>query len=1058
MLVVDDLVQETTSTQGTGAITLAGAVVGCQSFASIGDGNTTYYRIVNGNNSEIGVGTYTASNNTLSRDTVERSIISGVAGQSKINLTSTSIVMCVMPAKKTVIDAATLLNIGGARFLDLKNQGFSLIGTNPNITSNTIPSQTSAGNITAKVLHTAVSDCNEIALLYNNFTVIQPSQSFQGNYNPILVGGSLQAKGALGYTDDTGEIVPLSFKNGKRKTHIDAGGIAITEPEFFPLKANQEFYTRSYLGFNLPPSPLPPVLTAQSTGGTLPANNTFYACIVLVYADGLESMTSQAASVTTSATTTNAVLVTSPFSVVSGTATSGSSNTLVLSSASWTTNQYQYMTVTIASGTGAGQSLVIASNTSTTLTTTSNWTTNPDSTSVFNIIDPKLAGAAIGYKVLSVGGSSGTATSLFYAASVTPIAGGGGIPCDVIDFGINTTIYSYPSTNNNDNFYRAGGFRSGIGGIGSNGGTIYNGLNSGEGYSTGDQTNNNKGILTQARSSTIYSPLAILGKPTTYIKTVGLIGDSIQAGTGDSGYTYAAGGHGARAVCAQFSNTFRFGMGLASALLVSGGSGYAVNDTITLAGGTFTTAAVLKIASVASGVITGFSVLSSGEYTAWPTTFTQGATSGGGTSATFNAPTSNNLYPPSYAYTRIPLGGEQAFQFANQLNTNQFNRNRILPSIFATNVISNYGTNDLGLGLASIQASLVTIANWYQQFGIKFIQLTILPKTNSTTYFKDLINQTPVSESVRIPLNNWLRNPTASGFVQATKNPSLAAVIDICAGFEVDSSNNYYTVDSNGAQSTNAGYWPIPQLSGLTWGSSVLSLASSSVTMSSTYTGSTINNAVITFGTSKVTTGTVTNGSSTISSMASVTNIVAGQLVTASIAGIPVLCTVSSVGANSVVLSGNFTGTTTAGVTLTFSNKPVTGTLTNGSNIISNISNTFNIVAGQQIYAAPQGAFFGSATSGTTASVTDTSKSWNTNDYKGWSLSILSGNAANSGSTIFYNTSNQITISNTMAVSPSATDIYQVSYIPTIDGIHPSTWSHIKLAQIIASQITNTLI
>src|ERR1700722_4303673 len=41
--------------------------------------------------------------------------------------------------------------------------------------------------------------------------------------------------------------------------------------------------------------------------------------------------------------------------------------------------------------------------------------------------------------------------------------------------------------------------------------------------------------------------------------------------------------------------------GAASATKVAGGSGYAVNDTITLTGGTFVTAAVLTVTSVSSG-------------------------------------------------------------------------------------------------------------------------------------------------------------------------------------------------------------------------------------------------------------------------------------------------------------------------------------------------------------------------------------------------------------------------------------------------------------------------
>lgn len=71
-LVLADRVKETTTTAGTGTITLAGATTGFQSFAVIGNGNTTYYAIVAqvGNEWEVGVGTYTSSGTTLARTTV----------------------------------------------------------------------------------------------------------------------------------------------------------------------------------------------------------------------------------------------------------------------------------------------------------------------------------------------------------------------------------------------------------------------------------------------------------------------------------------------------------------------------------------------------------------------------------------------------------------------------------------------------------------------------------------------------------------------------------------------------------------------------------------------------------------------------------------------------------------------------------------------------------------------------------------------------------------------------------------------------------------------------
>lgn len=66
---------ETSATTGTGTLTLAGAVNGFKSFADIGNGNQCYYAIVGVAVRvwEVGIGTYTASGTTLSRDVVLRS-------------------------------------------------------------------------------------------------------------------------------------------------------------------------------------------------------------------------------------------------------------------------------------------------------------------------------------------------------------------------------------------------------------------------------------------------------------------------------------------------------------------------------------------------------------------------------------------------------------------------------------------------------------------------------------------------------------------------------------------------------------------------------------------------------------------------------------------------------------------------------------------------------------------------------------------------------------------------------------------------------------------------
>lgn len=102
-LVVKDRVKETTTTQGTGTVTLAGASSGYQSFAAIGDGNITYYTIAGGNEWEVGIGTYTASGTTLSRDVVLSSSNSG----SLVNFSAGSKdVFVTYPADRSIFGLA----------------------------------------------------------------------------------------------------------------------------------------------------------------------------------------------------------------------------------------------------------------------------------------------------------------------------------------------------------------------------------------------------------------------------------------------------------------------------------------------------------------------------------------------------------------------------------------------------------------------------------------------------------------------------------------------------------------------------------------------------------------------------------------------------------------------------------------------------------------------------------------------------------------------------------------------------------------------------------------
>jgi hypothetical protein len=105
-LVLKDRVKESTTTTGTGTLTLLGASTGYQSFTAIGDGNTCYYAIATTGSAqwEVGIGTYTASGTTLSRDT----ILDSSTGGGAIDLAAgTKDVFVTYPSEKAVFEDAS---------------------------------------------------------------------------------------------------------------------------------------------------------------------------------------------------------------------------------------------------------------------------------------------------------------------------------------------------------------------------------------------------------------------------------------------------------------------------------------------------------------------------------------------------------------------------------------------------------------------------------------------------------------------------------------------------------------------------------------------------------------------------------------------------------------------------------------------------------------------------------------------------------------------------------------------------------------------------------------
>lgn len=122
-LVLADRVKDTTTTTGTGTITLSGtAPTGYQTFGTaIGNGNTTYYTIANSTEWEVGLGTYTAAGTTLSRTTVLSSSNAGAL----VNFSAgTKDVFVTYPAGKSIYrDSTGVLDAPGQGSFVTDNSG-----------------------------------------------------------------------------------------------------------------------------------------------------------------------------------------------------------------------------------------------------------------------------------------------------------------------------------------------------------------------------------------------------------------------------------------------------------------------------------------------------------------------------------------------------------------------------------------------------------------------------------------------------------------------------------------------------------------------------------------------------------------------------------------------------------------------------------------------------------------------------------------------------------------------------------------------------------------------
>jgi hypothetical protein len=224
-LVLKDRVKETSTTTGTGTLTLGGAATGFRSFAVIGNGNTTYYAIFDRTSQdwEVGVGAYTSSGTTLTRDTVLESSNSG----SLVNFgAGNKDVFCTYPAEKAVTldDVQTLSNKTLASPTVSGNLAFT--GTGNRITGD-FSNATAANRVSFQ--SSTVNGATALGVIPNGTSTassfITNSSSDINNAHRLRFGVDASTAFLVSDVTGTGTNRPMVFwTGGSERVRIDTSG------------------------------------------------------------------------------------------------------------------------------------------------------------------------------------------------------------------------------------------------------------------------------------------------------------------------------------------------------------------------------------------------------------------------------------------------------------------------------------------------------------------------------------------------------------------------------------------------------------------------------------------------------------------------------------------------------------------------------------------------------------------------------------------------------------------------------------------------------------------
>lgn len=167
--IVKDRVRETSTTSGTGNLTLMGAVTGFQGFSAIGNGNTTYYCIAGAADWEVGVGTVVISGSTVLQRT---SVLASSNGGSLVNFSSEpKQVFVTNPADRFVDSQGTgvVPIVNGGTGQTTQSAAFAALAPSPSTSGNLL---TSNGTSWTSATHTGFVFENSVTATGSSSAVV----------------------------------------------------------------------------------------------------------------------------------------------------------------------------------------------------------------------------------------------------------------------------------------------------------------------------------------------------------------------------------------------------------------------------------------------------------------------------------------------------------------------------------------------------------------------------------------------------------------------------------------------------------------------------------------------------------------------------------------------------------------------------------------------------------------------------------------------------------------------------------------------------------------------